>query len=132
MTISSSNLKLTLKSQNAPIEIPWSGTKKQSVAIEDATAEQASTPNPQLIQAVVRAHVWVRSLTDGTYDSIEALGQAVNVHPKIVRSGIRLAFLAPDITAAILAGEQPKGLSLTDFKKDVPISWAKQREAISA
>ena len=132
VTISSSNLKLTLKSQKAPIEIPWSGTKKQSVAIEDATAEQASTPTPQLIQAVVRAHVWVRSLTDGTYDSIEALGQAVNVHPKIVRSGIRLAFLAPDITAAILAGEQPKGLSLTDFKKDVPISWAKQREAISA
>lgn len=130
--LSNESLKLNLKSRTAPIEIPRSCSKKQLVAIDEANAEPQNTPNPQLIQAVVRAHVWVRSLTDGAYDSIEALGKAVNVHPKIVRSGIRLAFLAPEITAAILAGEQPRALSLGDFKKDVPISWAKQREAFSA
>lgn len=128
--LSNTNLKLILKSQQAPIEIPWLSGKKQSATIDDAKAEGASTPNPQLVQAVVRAHAWVRSLTDGTYDSIEALGQAVNVHPKIVRSGIRLAFLAPDITAAILAGEQPKTLSLGDFKNDIPLAWTKQRKAL--
>lgn len=128
VVLSNKNLKLGLKTQKIPIEIPWSGTKKQSVTVDDASAEQAITPNPQLIQAVVRAHMWVRSLTNGTYDSIEALGQAVSVHPKIVRSGLRLVFLAPDVTAAILAGEQPKGLSLGDFKNQIPLSWSTQRE----
>lgn len=132
VVISSTILKLILKSQETPIEIPWLSGKKRSASIDDANAEQSSTPNPQLIQAVVRAHIWVHSLRNGTYESVEELGQAISVHPKIIRSGIRLAFLAPDLTAAILAGEQPKGLSFADFKKDVPISWAKQREAFSA
>jgi DNA invertase Pin-like site-specific DNA recombinase len=127
VVLSNTDLKLILKSQTAPIVSPWSCTTKQSVAIDDANAEHSSAPNPQLVQAVARAHAWVRSLTSGTYDSIEALGKAVSVHPKIIRSGIRLAFLAPDITVAILAGEQPKSLSLADFKKDIPLSWTDQR-----
>lgn len=130
VALSNTNLKLILKSQEAPIEISWLSDKKQSTVIDDAKAEGASTPNPQLVQAVVRAHAWVRSLTDGTYDSIEALGQAVNVHPKIVRSGIRLAFLAPEITVAILVGEQPKTLSLGDFKNEIPRAWTEQRKAL--
>lgn len=130
VVISRKILRLVLKSQQAPVELPWSVRTTQSVIVDDSDAGHSIAPNPQLIQAVVRAHVWIRSLTNGTYDSIEELGQAVKVHPKIIRSGIRLAFLAPDITAAILTGEQPKNLSLADFKKNVPIAWAKQRSAL--
>ena len=131
VVISGTILKLVLKSQQAPIEIHWSASKKQSALVDEADAEQSNAPNPQLIQAVVRAHLWVRSLTNGTYDSVEELGRAVNVHPKIIRSGIRLAFLAPDLTAGILAGEQPKNLSLKDFKKDIPLEWTAQRAMIN-
>ncbi len=68
--------------------------------------------NPELVQAVVRAHVWRKQLTDGAYDSIEALAHAVDLHPKVVRKAIQLAFLAPPVTKAILLGAQPQGLSL--------------------
>ena len=129
---SDTKLTLTLKSRQKPIEIPWSVIRKKDlIGVDDADAEAAKIPNPQLTQAVVRAHAWTKSLADGTYDSIEALAQAVRVHPKVIRNSIRPAFLAPDITAAILAGEQPKNLRLGDFKKEIPIAWSAQRQMIN-
>ncbi|MFC3085394.1 recombinase family protein [Tabrizicola soli] len=41
---------------------------------------------------------------------------------------VRLAFLAPDLQRAILAGEQPENLTLARFlDSDLPLSWAAQR-----
>jgi site-specific DNA recombinase len=54
----------------------------------------------------------MRSLQDGANESIEQLAEANSLHPKVVRQAFRLAFLSPDITAAVLGGIQPKGLSL--------------------
>jgi hypothetical protein len=42
-----------------------------------------------------------------------------------------MAFLAPDITAAILSGDQPLNLNLKVFKNDIPLSWTAQRAKIS-
>lgn len=129
VAISATRLTMTLKSRRSPIAIPWSITKRQNAAhIEEAKAERSKATNAQLVRAVVRAHIWMQKLTNGDCDSIETLAIAVNVHPKLIRSGIRLAFLAPDITAAILAGEQANWLQLKDFTKTIPTLWANQRE----
>jgi site-specific DNA recombinase len=66
--------------------------------------------NERLIQSIVRAHAWKRALLDGAHDSVEMLAAANQLHPKVVRQALRLAFLSPDITSAILEGRQPKGL----------------------
>jgi len=85
---------------NATIAIPWSNTSNARPArIEGGFDAGAPAPSPQLVQAIVRAHSWVRLLTNGTHKTIESLAQSASVHPKIVRTGIRMAFLAPDITA---------------------------------
>jgi hypothetical protein len=55
---------------------------------------------------------------------IEALALASKVHPKIVRNSIRLAFLAPDITASIYSGDHLHDLSLKNFAKEIPLDWA--------
>jgi hypothetical protein len=40
---------------------------------------------------------------------------------------VRLAFLAPDLQRAILAGEQPSGLYLEQpIHNPIPMSWAEQ------
>ncbi len=45
---------------------------------------------------------------------------------------VRLAFLAPDIQRAILAGVQPPGLTLARLMEgDLPLSWARQRQMFS-
>ena len=61
---------------------------------------------PELVQALVRAHLWLKQLQDGTYGSIEELGRAAKIHPKNIRLGLRLAFLAPRTTKAIIEGDQ--------------------------
>jgi len=39
-----------------------------------------------------------------------------------------LADLAPDIIEAIVAGNQPRSLTLKRLLRHIPLNWAKQRE----
>ena len=135
VVVGNDKVKITFKTHdsetNTTIEIPWSiAGNTSSARIEGGSDSDAPAPSPQLVQAVVRANSWIRLLTDGTHKTIESLAQSVSVHPKIVRTGIRMAFLAPDITAAILEGRQPEALSLIDFKKNLPLRWNEQRRAL--
>lgn len=57
------------------------------------------------MQAIVRAHAWLNDLMSGRYNSIETLAKDIKLHPKIIRQQLRLAFLAPSITKAVLTGE---------------------------
>ena len=44
---------------------------------------------------------------------------------------LRLAFLAPDIQQAILAGGQPRSLNLEQLiHSDLPLAWSRQREML--
>ena len=45
---------------------------------------------------------------------------------------MRLNYLAPDIVAAILKGQQPAALSATKLMADtrLPLAWAEQRKAL--
>jgi site-specific DNA recombinase len=87
--------------------------------------------NEGLIQSIVRAHVWIRHLQDGTYDSIEALAEANLLHPKVVRQALRLAFLSPDVTSAVLEGSQPAMLSLARVPKLLPLPWTEHRRLLA-
>jgi hypothetical protein len=49
------------------------------------------------------------------------------------RQLVRLAFLAPDIQEAIVAGTLPPGLTLESLLSGpLPVSWAKQRQLLLA
>src|ERR1700676_4454406 len=87
--------------------------------------------NESLIQSIVRAHAWMRHLYDGKNESIEVQAAANRLHPKVVRQALRLAFLSPDVTSAILEGRQPSGLSLTQIPKSLPLQWTEHRRLFS-
>ena len=57
----------------------------------------------------------------------EARRQPVRIQPKVVRQALRLGFLAPDVTSAILEGRQPASLSLTQIPKLLPLAWTYHR-----
>lgn len=114
-------------------EIPWSvGKMKHLAQIENDGAGQASQrPNPQLVQAIVRAHQWLRSLSDGTHGSIEALAHAIDLHPKVIRNKIRLAFLSPTLTQEFLHGDQPAPGNINELTSVVQLSWHQQQDRLS-
>ena len=120
-------LKPTADSTRAAIEIPWSTPKKRErPRIEGSDDALAPAPNSQLMQAIVRAHAWTSSLLDGSHKTIESLARSAGVDPKVVRYGIRMAFLAPDITKAILEGDRTADIHLKEFTRTLPLSWTSQ------
>ena len=95
-----------------------------------ANGDAQCAPNESLIQSVVRAHAWVTCLQNRTYESVEALAEANRLHPKVVRQALRLAFLAPEVTAAILEGTQPADISLGRIPKRLPLPWINHRDLL--
>jgi hypothetical protein len=91
---------------------------------------QEGALNEGLIQSIVRAHAWLQCLRDGAHQSIEQLAEANRLHPKVVRQALRLAFLSPDLTSAILEGRQPEALSLARIPKLLPLPWAEHRHLL--
>ena len=124
-------LAITLKgSAEGPTTVgaPWSADlNKNRTSIEEDRA-MPRQPNPKLMETVARAHAWSSRLSDGTYASVGQLAKSLRLHPNIVRQGVRAAFLAPDITKAILSGEQPFGLTSTRLLQIGELCWKKQRQ----
>ncbi|MDP3179396.1 MAG: recombinase family protein, partial [Spirochaetaceae bacterium] len=65
-----------------------------------------------LIRALALAKVWARSLESGEIASIKDLAQREGLCAHYTARLLPLAYLAPDITEAILAGRQPRALTL--------------------
>jgi hypothetical protein len=110
------------------IRCPWQTKIKGSTTMAESDGEAAH--NEGLIQSVVRSRAWIQSLQDGAYESIERLAEVNGLHPKVVRQALRLAFLSPEVTSAILEGGQPAGLSLAQIPKLLPLPWTEHRHLL--
>ncbi|TKT70287.1 recombinase family protein [Afipia massiliensis] len=112
------------KIRSNKLSIPWQVRKPSSASVVEANDERQ--PDAKLVQAIVRAHAWLRDLQNMKFDTAEALAASVKLHPKLVRQELRYAFLAPAIKEAILTGDQPSALSLARIPKNLPLAWSKQ------
>jgi site-specific DNA recombinase len=134
VVVASDRLFLTIGSATARdakvIKIKWSAKVKDTANVVPGTALLEETRNEALMQAIVRAHIWLQSLRDGMYDSVEQLAEKDRLHPKVVRQALRLAFLSPETTSAILEGRQPAGLSLAKIPKLLPLPWVGHRHLL--
>lgn len=119
------------EAQEHTIRIPWSPSTAGGAPTTVESSEAAVyVPDQALLQSIVRSHAWLRSLQDGSYETIEALAEANRLHPKVVRLALRLPFLSPDATAAILSGGSAIKIdSLGAIPKPLALSWAQQRSA---
>jgi hypothetical protein len=112
------------------IRVTWSPMAKDPATIVEGNNVSDAAHNEGLIQSIVRAHAWMHSFREGTYSSIEQLAEANGLHPKVIRQNLRLAFLSPDATSAILEGSQPAALSLARIPKLLPLPWAQHRRLL--
>ena len=91
--------------------------------------------SPSLVNALKRAHADLVALNASPFTRPEHLSSAAAPATRHDRQVCRLAFLAPDLQRAILAGKQPRGLGLRQIlKTPMPLAWADQPawlEAIS-
>jgi hypothetical protein len=109
-----------------PIEIPWNGKAKGETFIRSARSEIKT--DQKLLKSVVRAHAWLTALSTSRHGSVEDLAETAGLHPKVVRQGLRLAFLAPELTTTVLDGDHV--LKLKQIPKLLPLSWREQRRLL--
>ena len=142
ITLSQNSLQIRLKKSQTSsdttspdaeeLNMPWASLKREPLTtIENPDTGEEPEPKLVLVHAIARAHHWMRLLADGRYNFVEALSVSINLNPKVVRKAIRIAFLAPDITEAILNGSQPESLTLAQLQKTLPLSWVEQRKALN-
>ncbi len=97
-----------------------------------AAQGEAATPDKNLIALVAQAHHWFDQLSGGDVGSIRELARCESVDPSDIGHNMQLAFLAPDITAAILAGRQPIELTANRLRRTgtLPLEWDRQRRLL--
>ena len=94
-------------------------------------SHQNAMPDPSLLKTIARAHAWLSDLKSGL--SYKEIGTRDSIDERLVARTLRLAFLAPDITTAILSGREPKGLTSQTLLRlpKLPSDWNEQRELLS-
>jgi site-specific DNA recombinase len=133
VTIAQSKLLIVIarpEGSRDQITVPWIAKERDAQSAIQNNAPSNDLRNEALIQSIVRAHAWLHALQNEAYDSVEQLADAHQVHPKVVRQNLRLAFLSADVTSAILEGSQPAYLSLARVPKLLPLSWNEQRQLL--
>jgi len=118
------NLTITV-----PLCLPLRGGAKR---IEGWDKPDWSVAKPRhddaLIKALSRAYEWREWIERGEISNIEGLAKRAGQERRHAHSLLKLSFLAPDIQRDILAGRQPKGLTLSGLvDADLPLAWAEQR-----
>lgn len=88
-------------------------------------------PNASLINTLKTAHEIKQQYLGKDSQSLADIATSMNMNKRQVWRDLKLAFLAPDIQLAILAGTQPKGLCVQDLlKTKIPTEWCAQLVAL--
>jgi site-specific DNA recombinase len=102
------------------------------IILEGALSLKRSRPDPALIKTVARAHVWFEDIVAGHLTMTE-LGARERMKVSSVAKLLPLAFLAPDIVEAFLAGDQSATLVAHRLiRSNLPVLWNQQRAEILA
>ena len=92
----------------------------------------SAKPDRALIRLIVRAHRFHDMLIKRKGGKFGDLAKSEKLNRSYFSELLRLTYLAPDITTAILNGHQPAGLTTTTLieRADLPMSWAEQRRTL--
>ncbi len=90
------------------------------------------TVDPKLEETIRNANRWLKLLTTGEATSVDAIAELDGLPASEISRVLPLAFLAPDITKAILTGKQPVDLTAERLKRigKLPACWNEQRRVL--
>jgi site-specific DNA recombinase len=113
---------------SVPVRLRRAGREIRMVI--DGTDPFAPTkPDSRLIKLLLRARRFNATLAQGEGIPFAALPQREGVNRSYFTRLVRLSYLAPDITQAILDGRQPPGLTAEKLLEHsrLPLAWHDQR-----
>lgn len=119
-----------------PLKIRKRGASKVVVRPDgqvEAAGEVTTQHDQPLLVALTRTFYWQHLLDEGVVDSGSEIARREGLHHSTVNELLRLTLLEPAIIQAILAGQQPRCMSLLWFQRNpLPTDWAAQRAVVAA
>jgi hypothetical protein len=114
-----------------PVRLRRSG-REIKMLIEGADSFAAAKPDARLIKLLIRARRFNAALASSDGVPFAALAKRQGVSPSYFTRLVRLSYLAPDITQAILDGRQPRALTADKLlaHSRLPLAWREQRTAL--
>ena len=118
-----------------PLKIRRRGASKVVVRPDgqvEAAGKVTTQHDQPLLVELTRAFYWQQLLDDGVVASGSEIAQREGLHHSTVNELLRLTLLEPAIIQAILAGKQPRCMSLLWFQRNpLPTDWAAQRQILA-
>ena len=112
-----------------PVRIKRRGGRKVVIPAQEVPEAQAPEHHEPILNALARAYHWQRLLDEGRMSSGVEIARQEGLNQSYVNELLRLTLLSPQIVRALLAGRQPKTLTLRWLKNhELPADWAEQRE----
>src|SRR4249920_3812709 len=113
---------------SVPVRLRRAGREIRMV-IDGTDPFATAKPNARLIKLLLRARRFNAALTQGEGIAFAALAQREGVSRSYFTRLVRLSYLAPDITQAILDGRQPRDLTAEKLLEHsrLPLAWPDQR-----
>jgi site-specific DNA recombinase len=113
---------------SVPVRLRRCG-REITMLINGTTPFETGKPNARLIKLLIRARRFNAALIGSDGMPFAALAEREGVSPSYFTRLVRLSYLAPDITQAILDGRQPHGLTADKLlaHSRLPLAWHEQR-----
>jgi hypothetical protein len=126
--VATDRIDLTLADGEA-ITLPWSKPAIRRREIIAAPGQPVERPmraeaRAVLLRSIALGRRWLDQIVRGTA-GMDAIASQEGCSKRHVERTIALAFLAPDLVAAIAEGRLPRGVNATALA-DAPIEWSKQ------
>src|ERR1700722_20198586 len=95
-----------------------------------STSDASPAADPSLLRIVARAHDIQSRLSQNTELTVHDVAHDERVSAAYIYNLLRLPWLAPDITTAIINGRQPRQLNAKSLMRQAsrfPAGWPEQR-----
>jgi DNA invertase Pin-like site-specific DNA recombinase len=122
--------------QRITIEVPVTFRRRgvEARLIVLGRQQPAPKPGPHLVKALTRAHEWLGRIVRGEANGPGDIAESERLCRTYVTRVLCLAFLAPNITKAILDGQPPTELTVKNLIRSalkLPLLWPDQATFIS-
>jgi hypothetical protein len=120
-----------IQTLSVPVRLRRAGREIRMV-IDGADPFAAAKPDARLIKLLLRACRFNATLAHGEGVLFAALAEREGVSRSYFTRLVRLSYLAPDITQAILDGRQPRDLTAEKLlaHSRLPLAWHDQRTVL--
>ncbi len=116
------------------LTVPWArrGRSARKGIASEPSGDGPLDPETRktLLMAIGKARLWVQDLLDGRAESLETIAQREDRGERHIRLLAPLAFVSPQIIAAIADGTAPAGMTVTALARALPHAWSEQERKI--